>query len=518
VHERVFEQRELRARAVISIDPVGSLRELVASPVLNGMLSWLARPRADPVVRCVALVEDLRDVRPPGDGALALLTHGASERASGYGLDIALRLARSRRVAALVLTSGDLGGVTPASVALAARSGIAILAAPPVADLAQLAVAIGRELAGGADAALLRAHTAMRAADAHPAGAQPGTLLRHAGAAYGVPLTLADREPAAGPRAPVRVEDRVEAWVTAAPQDGDMALGLDLVLRVVAAREGEALARARRAEELPIQSREEVLTELLTSPLQGRAALVRGARSLGVPIDGWHVAVRLELESLAEPDGPAAAYEARQAFARAALQAIGADGGTWHSARAGTAHLLLRMYREDPGAGAGSAVARAVDEALRGLRSRLPAAIVHCGVGSAYAGAAGLLSSAGEAKAAATTGRASGRVNTAVPFDSVGLRRTLVEWYASDTAQEAVTTVLAPLSNLGGARAERLLQTLHVYLDQRGSLTRTAETLHLHRNAVAYRMNQIFELLDVDADNPDDLLLLQLACRARELA
>ncbi|MEA2316089.1 MAG: PucR C-terminal helix-turn-helix domain, partial [Solirubrobacteraceae bacterium] len=30
----------------------------------------------------------------------------------------------------------------------------------------------------------------------------------------------------------------------------------------------------------------------------------------------------------------------------------------------------------------------------------------------------------------------------------------------------------------------------------------------MHRNAVAYRMNQIFELLDVDQDNPDDLLLL----------
>ena len=103
-------------------------------------------------------------------------------------------------------------------------------------------------------------------------------------------------------------------------------------------------------------------------------------------------------------------------------------------------------------------------------------------------------------------------------FDSVGLRRTLVEWYALDTAQEAMTTILSPLVDLGGARAERLIQTLHVYLDQRGSLTRTAETLNMHRNAVAYRINQVFSLLDVDPDNADDLLLLQLACRARELA
>jgi DNA-binding PucR family transcriptional regulator len=40
----------------------------------------------------------------------------------------------------------------------------------------------------------------------------------------------------------------------------------------------------------------------------------------------------------------------------------------------------------------------------------------------------------------------------------------------------------------------------------------------LHRNAVSYRINQVFSLLDVDPENPDDRLLLQLACRARDMA
>jgi DNA-binding PucR family transcriptional regulator len=61
------------------------------------------------------------------------------------------------------------------------------------------------------------------------------------------------------------------------------------------------------------------------------------------------------------------------------------------------------------------------------------------------------------------------------------------------------------------------MTTLHVYLDERGSMRRTGERLNLHRNAVAYRVRQVFELLDVDQDNPDDVLLLQLGCRAREL-
>jgi DNA-binding PucR family transcriptional regulator len=163
-------------------------------------------------------------------------------------------------------------------------------------------------------------------------------------------------------------------------------------------------------------------------------------------------------------------------------------------------------------------VGSAVDEALAAVRRRVPTTLMRCGVGTPHPGPAGLVSSAAEAKAAVTAARAAGAVNSAVPFDSLGLRRALVAWYASDIAQDAVTTVLAPLAKLGGARGERLIQTLHVYLDNQGSLTKTAQAMNLHRNAVAYRIKNAFALLEVDRDNPDDLLLLQLACRARDLS
>jgi sugar diacid utilization regulator len=330
---------------------------------------------------------------------------------------------------------------------------------------------------------------------------------------------MTESEPTSGLRAPIVVDDQIEAWIAAPPQDGDLALGAEIGLYVAAAAAREAITRARRAEEIPIRSRAEVLSELVAAPAQNRAQLVRRARSLGVPVDGWHVAVRLELENLSgsQAEEDLSAHETRATVGRALLQTLRAGGGEWHTARTGSAVLLLRMYREDPGIKAAGEVARTVDRALAGARSRLPATLMRCGVGSAHPGPAGLVSSVAEAKAAVTAARTSGRVNIAVPFDSVGLRRTLVEWYASETAREAVATVLAPLDALGSARAERLIQTLHVYLDNRGSLIRTAEALNLHRNAVGYRINKIFSLLDVDSNNPDDLLLLQLACRAREL-
>jgi hypothetical protein len=500
---------------------VASLSQLVGSPALRPLLGYLARPRVDPVVERVALVEALDDLSRVPERAIVLLTRGAAATAHGYRLDMALRLARTREVAAVVMSAIDADQVTSTAASIADRSGLAILGTGRDIDLAELAVAISRELAGGADVALLRAHTAMRAVEAHPADGGIDALLRAAGAALGVPLRMVEAEPADGAMAAVRIDGRAEGWLTGASQDGELGLGLDLVLNVAAAAAAFALESGRRAEELPVQSRAEVLDELLSAPPEARARLVHRARRVGVPIDGWHVAVRLEFDDLADPavGEELRAYEARRNLSRSALRAVAAGGsGTWHSARSGLALLLFRTFADDPGVGAAGTVAGAADAALADVRSRLAGTLIRGGVGSAYAGAAGLLSSAAEAKAAVTAARSAGRTNTVVPFDSLGLRRTLVEWYASDIAQEAVTTVLRPLSDLGGARAERLIQTLHVYLDHQGSLTKTADTLHLHRNAVSYRVNQIFSLLDVDPENPDDLLLLQLACRARELA
>jgi len=499
---------------------VASLRRLVASPALEPLLAYVSRPRTDPVVERVALIEDLAQLRESARHALVLLTRSASVAASSYRFDVALREARSRGVAALVLTARDVAHVTPTAAAIADRSGMALLGTGDTVDLAVLATAIAREIAGDAEVALLRAHTTLRAIDAHPATGDADGLLRRAGAALGVPISMDVAEPDAGPRRPIVRSGHVEGWLTAPEQDGDMAAALEIVLHAAASAVAAAAARADAAEALPTQSRDEVLSDLLNATAQTRAQLVHRARNLGLAIDGWHVAVQLDFEALADPPvgEELSAFQARIRLANTVFQAVRASGGSWHGARAGGALVLVDSRREDPGAAAAGRVAGLMDDVLAGLGDRLPATVIRCGVGTAHTGPSGLLASVAEAKAATIAARTSERANTAVPFDSAGLRRTLVEWYASDTAREAVTTVLQPLTALGGARGERLIKTLHVYLDERGSMTRAGERLNLHRNAVAYRVRRAFELLDVDEDNPDDMLLLQLACRARDLA
>ena len=78
-------------------------------------------------------------------------------------------------------------------------------------------------------------------------------------------------------------------------------MSVEIVLHALAAGVGEALTRARRSQELPTQSREEVLTDLLAAPTKARDPIVLRARALGLPIDGWHVAVRLDFERLTDP-------------------------------------------------------------------------------------------------------------------------------------------------------------------------------------------------------------------------
>jgi hypothetical protein len=497
---------------------VTSLAELVASPAMDSLLGYVARAPADAQVQGVTLVEDLGHLERVPEHAIVLMTRGLSATVSSFRFDMALQAARSRSIPALVLNAADAPSVTSTTVAIAHRSGTAILSAPSGADLAALTIAIGRELAGDADAALLRAQTAVRVIAAHPVSGSVESLLERTGAALGVPVALTAARSGELSRA-VRVGDQVEAWISAPSQDGNLAVATEIVLQAAVCGVADAYAHAHRAEVVPALSRSEALTDLLGATPKHVEQAVRRVRRLGFPIDGWHLVVRLDFEHLADPPvgKEVAAYEERVRLAGVSFQQVAAAGGSWQAARSDDALLLIRSYESDPGPLAASEVAELMERVLASMRERIPAAVVRCGVGTAGAGSSGLLASLAESKAAALASRTTQQGSTAIAFDSFGLRRTLVEWYASDTAREAAASVLAPLTALGGVRAERLIKTLHVYLDERGSLTRTAERMNLHRNAVAYRVNKAFELLDVDRDSPDDLLLLQLACRAREL-
>jgi sugar diacid utilization regulator len=318
--------------------------------------------------------------------------------------------------------------------------------------------------------------------------------------------------------APIVVGETTLGHFVAPDARGDFGIAVRLVLHTAALAAGRLLDMARRAHEVPVRSRSELLAELLMSEAAINEDLLERARHLAIPMAGWHVAVRIEADDLDESGrDEVQRFELLESAGQVALQAAAATGGTWYLSRIARALVLVRMTSSNPGPQAGARAARSAERALGAIASRLPALRFRAGVGAPHEGPMGLRASAAEARGALLAARAALKPAGVAAHDAVGVRRMLMEWYSSDTARASVRDQLAPLEKLGPARADTAIRTLAAYLDEQGSIIKTAQKLHLHRNAVANRLRGITELLDMDLDDPDQRLALQLACRARLL-
>jgi hypothetical protein len=541
---------------------------MLASSPLAGL--WrVSRGGGDRQVALVRLAERFADLDDAPAGSLVLLSRAASAELSDYRLDMGLRWASANGVSAVAAFSAEQWQPTVTAMDIAGRADIALISIPAGAELAGLVQAISREIGGAAESALGRAEEGLNAVlSAEAAAAGLEDLRASVSVALGTPVEFRPDDSGHGERAngqlrldrgavhagsgaptralegglagevsvPVVVGEAPIGHLVAPDVQGDLAIAARLVLHSAAASAGRLLDLARRAREVPVRSRSELLAELLMSESAINDDLLDRARQLNISLGGWHVVVRIEADDLdggpgpdGSADGPGLSspdsasrdevrrFELLETAGQIALQAAGAAGGTWHLSRVARALVLIKMTRSDPGPQAGAQAARAAARALQALRERLPALPFRAGVGAAHEGPTGLRASAAEARAALLAARAARKPSGVTAHDVVGVQRMLMEWYASDTARASVRDQLAPLEKLGQSRADTAIRTLAAYLDEQGSIIKTAQRLHLHRNAVANRIRGITELLDVDFEDPDQRLALQLACRARLL-
>jgi sugar diacid utilization regulator len=530
-----------------------SIDEILASSPLAG-LRRVSASGGDRQVAQVRLAESFTDLDQAPAESLVILSKFASAEVNDYRLDMALRWGAIHRVAAVAAFSREQWQPIVTARDIAARADIALISIPAELEVAALVQAIMREIGGGAELALGRAQQgleAVLAAESDGGGLEDlrkavsgalGTPIefrplagdgRHGGIAAGDaavrsaanggsgsggPGARPDGRWAAEVIAPVVVGETLAGYLVAPEAHGDFGVAVRLVLHTAALAAGRLLDLARRANETPVRSRSELLAELLMSDTAINEDLLERARALAIPVTGWHVVVRIEADDLEESGRDEVhRFELLEAAGQAALQAAAATGGTWYLSRIARAIVLVRVTTSNPGPQAGARAARSAERALQAIRSRLPSLRFRAGVGAPHEGPTGLRASAAEARGALLAARAALKPAGVAAHDAVGVRRMLMEWYASDTARASVRDQLAPLERLGPARADTAIRTLAAYLDEQGSIVRTAQKLHLHRNAVANRLRGITELLELDLDDPDQRLALQLACRARLL-
>jgi hypothetical protein len=494
--------------------PMALVRDLLATPLLTH-LEVVAGADGRTPVRSVALLEEMHAIERTPAGAFAVLTRAASADLSGYQFDTAVRLAAQRQLAGLALVFPADTRLPPTAASIAERSQVSIVQLPPDANLGELCVHLTHELDrdSGRLWAGLRAVLGLLDDDRAVDPAYVADLVQRT---LGTPVSSAPD--AAGDddlQCEVTADGDVEA-VLAAPRGGEPGdTATHLALALGASLSGRAIERERRRTEAPIRSSAPLLSELvLTAPAQADLLADR-ARDLRLPVDGWHLVLRLEwlnVETLAGGDELAQIQMADQ-LTRLALQQVRSHSGSWHAAPVGTALLLIRMSPGRPSDGHVDEAAGNARRVVERLHSRFPGLELRGGIGQAHPGVAGLRASAAEARAA----MAGARLNGVNVFDDSRVHRMLSEWYASDAVRDSARELLAPLDALGPARASKAIETLRTYLDTGGSLVETGKALHLHRNAVAYRMRRILNALDTDLDDPDRRLTLHLACRARQL-
>jgi uncharacterized protein YidB (DUF937 family) len=85
-------------------------------------------------------------------------------------------------------------------------------------------------------------------------------------------------------------------------------------------------------------------------------------------------------------------------------------------------------------------------------------------------------------------------------------------------ASELVSDLLAPLEEFDEDKQTWMQQTLLAYLDASCNVTAAARRLHLHRESMRYRLQQIFALFQETLDDPDRRLALHLALKAERTA
>ncbi|WP_229803077.1 helix-turn-helix domain-containing protein [Planobispora rosea] len=78
-------------------------------------------------------------------------------------------------------------------------------------------------------------------------------------------------------------------------------------------------------------------------------------------------------------------------------------------------------------------------------------------------------------------------------------------------------TALGPVVDYDARRGTALVRTLTAYFSAGGSLSRTADALHIHVNTVTQRLDRISQLLGADWQEPERALEIQLALRLHRL-
>ncbi|MGW2952517.1 PucR family transcriptional regulator [Streptomyces eurythermus] len=287
------------------------------------------------------------------------------------------------------------------------------------------------------------------------------------------------------------------------------------VHRIAAERAAGILAvvlmQARQEEELAARGRGDFLTDLAEGRIAAEDAPAQ-ARVLGFkPGDSPLLPVVMRIGDTLSPGGGWAV------LARAVseeLAAVGVPVLLGVRPVEGRVLVLLGLRSESERTAVADRVAAALRAGVERAGMRRPGSpppVVVVGVAGGWAAA-----SAGLRHAAETATAAQGLTDQPW-YDARRLDIDLLLWRLRDHPDLAafVDRAIGPLREHDRRSRPPLLPTLETYLAHAGRKAETARELHLNRQTLYNRLARIGELLGTDLDDPQTVLALSLALRAR---
>ncbi|MGW5472463.1 PucR family transcriptional regulator [Streptomyces chartreusis] len=272
------------------------------------------------------------------------------------------------------------------------------------------------------------------------------------------------------------------------------------------------LMQARQEEELAARGRGDFLTDLA----EGRVAAADApaqARVLGFkPGDGPLLPVVMRLGDVLSPGGGGWAVLARAVGEE--LASVGVPVLLGVRPVEGRVPLLVGLRAETERSAVADRVAVALRAGVERAGIQRPGArppVVVVGVAGGWTAA-----SAGLRHAAETATAAQGLADRPW-YDARRLDIDLLLWRLRDHPDLAafVDRAIGPLRDHDDRSKPPLLPTLETYLAHAGRKAETARELHLNRQTLYNRLARIGELLGTDLDDPQTVLALSLALRAR---
>jgi sugar diacid utilization regulator len=316
--------------------------------------------------------------------------------------------------------------------------------------------------------------------------------------------------------APILVGDDVPAYLmtfgTGQQGDGgDMSL---LVTEHAATICGVILGRERVVAAAARQVRDDLVEGLLLGSGREDGEVARWARHLGYDSSRDHRILAVALEAAAS--ARAGSTRALSTGAQATRAAAAVDH--FFATRVPGAISSIREDEVVVVMPEGGRAHRGAEEAARmgasclaRMRDLFPETVITIGIGGACRDPADIARSYGQARRTIDAVVRLGRQGQVVAFEDLGIHRLLLQVPELAELRSFATEILGKLDGQERGRGAELLTTLACYFRENNSPQRTARSLHVHPNTVAYRIRRIQEITGLQLGSYRDRLMAQVA-------